>query len=119
MSNTKKVTISLTPEQQEKACSLSKDLFIYGLSSSTDKLMFIYEAINNRKDISAHIFNEVFCEFEDTFYKGKSYKNAIANFKKYIKIAAENKGHKVVALAARNNGIVHGIKNLWSVVYCN
>jgi hypothetical protein len=27
MSNTKKVTISLTPEQQEKARSLSKDLF--------------------------------------------------------------------------------------------
>ena len=27
MSNTKKVTISLTPEQQKKARSLSKDLF--------------------------------------------------------------------------------------------
>lgn len=27
MRNTKKVTISLTPEQQEKARSLSKDLF--------------------------------------------------------------------------------------------
>jgi hypothetical protein len=27
MTNTKKVTISLTPEQQEKARSLSKDLF--------------------------------------------------------------------------------------------
>ena len=27
MSNTKKVTISLTPEQQEKARSLSKELF--------------------------------------------------------------------------------------------
>jgi hypothetical protein len=27
MINTKKVTISLTPEQQEKARSLSKDLF--------------------------------------------------------------------------------------------
>ena len=27
MSNTKKVTISLAPEQQEKARSLSKDLF--------------------------------------------------------------------------------------------
>lgn len=27
MSNTKKVTISLTPEQQEKARTLSKDLF--------------------------------------------------------------------------------------------
>jgi len=27
MSNTKKVTISLTPEQQDKARSLSKDLF--------------------------------------------------------------------------------------------
>ena len=27
MSNTKKVTISLTPEQQEKARYLSKDLF--------------------------------------------------------------------------------------------
>jgi hypothetical protein len=29
MSNTKKVTTSLTPKQQEKARSLSKDLFSY------------------------------------------------------------------------------------------
>jgi uncharacterized protein YoaH (UPF0181 family) len=119
MRNTKKVTISLTHEQQEKACSLSKDLFTSGFSYNTDKLIFIYEAMNNRKEISTHIFNEVFCEFEDTFYKGKKYKNAIANFKKYIKIAAENKGHKIVVLEASNNGIVHGVKNLWSVEYCN
>jgi hypothetical protein len=43
----------------------------------------------------------------------------MANFKKYMKIAAKNKGHRVVILPAINNGIVHGIKNLWSVEYCN
>lgn len=92
---------------------------LQNVSSSTDKLIFLYKAIKNRKEIAAHIFNDVFCEFEDTFYKGKPYKNAMANFKKYMKLAAENKGHKIVVLSAKNNGIVHGIKNLWSIEYCN
>ena len=86
-------------------------------SNSSDKLMFIYQAIKSRREISAHIFNDVFCEFEDTFYKGKPYKNAMSNFKKYMKLAAENKGHNIVVLPARNNGIIHGIKNLWSINY--
>jgi hypothetical protein len=89
------------------------------VSCSTDKLIFIYQAIKARREISAHIFNDVFCEFEETFYKEKSYKNAMSNFKKYMKLAAENKGHNIVVLPARNNGIIHGIKNLWSIEYCN
>lgn len=41
MSNTKKVTISLTPEQQEKARSLSKDLF--GKENISGLLGFLIE----------------------------------------------------------------------------
>lgn len=106
-------------KEQKISDSTNPLLGLGGVSCSTDKLLFLYQAIKHRKEIAAHIFNDVFCEFEDTFYKGKPYKNAMANFKKYMKLATENKGHRVVVLPARNNGIVHGIKNLWSIEYCN
>lgn len=119
MENFKKLT--MYDENIKTTASNSTDplLGLDNVSCSTDKLMFLYEAIKKRKEIAAHIFNDVFAEFEDTFYKGKPYKNAIVNFKKYMKLAAENKGHEVVVLPAKNNGIVHGIKNLWSIRYCN
>ena len=64
------------------------------------------------------IFNDVFCEFEEIFYKGKSYKNAMNNFKKYMKIAAENKSHEIIiAKVNKYETVVHGLKNVWSVLY--
>ena len=77
----------------------------------------MYKAIKERKEISAHIFNSVYCEFEEKFYGGKTYSVAIRNFKKYMKLSAENKGHEIVVLGCYNNGIVHGIRNLWSIRY--
>ena len=47
MSNTKKVTISLTPEQQEKARSFSKDLF--GKENISGFVGFLIERWQNIK----------------------------------------------------------------------
>ena len=115
----KKLLEKLIKDGRCRALAMNANTKLSERPQSADKLIFIYEAIKNRKEIAAHIFNDVFCEFEDAFYKGKPYKNAMANFKKYMKLASENKGHRVVVLPAKNNGIVHGIKNLWSIEYCN
>ena len=86
--------------------------------TSADKLIFFYTTFKNKREISAHIFNDVFCEFEETFYKGKPYKNAMSNFKKYMKIAAENKGHAIiVSNVNKYETVVHGLKSVWSVLY--
>jgi hypothetical protein len=47
MSNTKKVTISLTPEQQEKARFLSKDLF--GKENISGLIVFLIERWEKEK----------------------------------------------------------------------
>lgn len=47
MSNTKKVTISLTPEQQEKARSLSKSLF--GKENISGLIGFLIEQLETKK----------------------------------------------------------------------
>jgi hypothetical protein len=47
--------------------------------TSTDKLIFFYKKINERKEISAHIFNDVFSEFEEIFYKNGKYKSTMDN----------------------------------------
>ena len=87
-------------------------------NNQTDKLIFIYEAMKERKEISAHIFNTVFCEFEELFYKNKPYKNAMANFKKYMRLAAENKGHEVAVLPVNyRENLLHGIRNIWTIKY--
>ena len=89
-------------------------------SASADKLIFFYIKMRDKKEISAHIFNDVFSEFEERFYNGKSYKNAMSNFKKYMKIAAENRGHEIiVSKVNKYETVVHGLKNVWSVQYCH
>jgi len=53
MSNTKKVTISLTPEQQEKARSLSKNLF--GKESISGFVGFLIERWEKEQKTSTKI----------------------------------------------------------------
>ena len=53
MSNTKKVTISLTPEQQEKARSLSKDLF--GKENISGLVGFLIERWEKEQKTSTNI----------------------------------------------------------------
>jgi len=89
-------------------------------STTSDKLTFFYEKMNDKREISAHIFNHVFSEFEERFYSGKLYKNAMYNFKKYMKIAAENRGHEIIiSKVNKYETVVHGLKNVWSVQYCH
>jgi len=89
-------------------------------STSSDKLIFFYKKMSEKREISAHIFNDVFSEFEETFYIGKEYKSAMANFKKYMKITAENRGHEIiVSKVHKYETVVQGLKNVWSVQYCH
>jgi len=53
MSNTKKVTISLTPEQQEKARFLSKDLF--GKENISGLVGFLIERWEKEQNTSANV----------------------------------------------------------------
>ena len=42
----------------------------------------------------------------------------MANFKKWMKIAAENKGHNIIILNVnKKENIIQGIKNVWSIHY--
>ena len=89
-------------------------------STSTDRLIFFYRKMSEKREISAHIFNDVFSEFEETFCKGRKYKSAMVNFKKYMKIASENRGHEIiVSRVNKYETVVHGLKNVWSVQYCH
>lgn len=89
-------------------------------NTPADKLIFFYESFKTKRAVSAHIFNDVFCEFEEKFYNGKSYKTAMANFKRYMKIAAENRGHEIVKIQVNKyETVVQGIRNVWSVLYCH
>lgn len=87
------------------------------MKDSTDKLIFLYEAFNKNRIIEAHIFNDVFTEFQDKFYGGKKYRNAMSNFKKWIKVASENKGHEIIVIPERGTELIHGIRNVWIVKY--
>ena len=53
MSNTKKVTISLTPEQQEKARSLSKDLL--GKENISGLVGFLIERWGKEQKTSTNV----------------------------------------------------------------
>ena len=53
MSKTKKVTISLTPEQQEKARSLSKDLF--GKENISGLIGFLIERWEKEQNTSTNV----------------------------------------------------------------
>ena len=59
MSNTKKVTISLTPEQQEKARSLSKDLF--GKENISGLIGFLIERWGKEQNTSTKLQSENEC----------------------------------------------------------
>ena len=86
--------------------------------TSSDKIIFFYDVFKANREVSTHIFNDVFSEFEERFYNGKSYKNAMSNFKKYMKIAAENRGHEIIVVSVNKyETVVHGLKNVWSVLY--
>ena len=50
MSNTKKVTISLTPEQQEKARSLSK--YLFGKENISGLIGFLIERLEKEQKTS-------------------------------------------------------------------
>ena len=56
MNNTKKVTISLTPEQQEKARFLSKDLF--GKENISGLIVFLIERWENEQKNFHKYLNE-------------------------------------------------------------
>jgi len=104
----------------KKAETANSDLGAVSGSTSADKLIFFYECFKAKRDVSAHIFNDVFSDFEEKFYKGKYYKTTMTNFKKYMNIAAENKGHEVVKIkVSKYETVVQGIRNVWSVLYCH
>lgn len=90
----------------------NKDVF-------AEKLIFFYDAFKNRLDIAGNIWNPVFMGFWDKFYKDeRSNKVVLANFKKYMKIAAENRGHSiVVGRVDQMDRHDFGVRNLWVVVY--
>jgi len=88
------------------------------VSGSTDKLIFFYDVFKNKRHIETQTFNAVFCEYEDKFHKNNKYKTAMADFKKYLKIAVENRCHKLVTHNATQFNGVHGLRSVWSVVYC-
>lgn len=87
------------------------------VGDTTDKLMFFYRAFKNKRDVTAQIFNDVFCEFEELFYPNGNYTATMANFKKYMEKAAKNRGYKVAKMPVRGNEVVHGMRTLWTVVY--
>lgn len=92
--------------------------FITDVSCSTDKLIFLYQAIKNRRHIAAFHWNDVFCEYCDLFYKNKPHNTALQNFKKWMKVAAENKGHKVVVgIADQIDRVDFGMRRIWSIEY--
>lgn len=90
---------------------------VASVSSCTDKLIFFYDVFKNKRHIETQIFNDVFCEYEEKFHKNNKYKTAMADFKKWLKVATENRAHRIVTHNATQNHIVHGLRSTWSVVY--
>jgi SUMO ligase MMS21 Smc5/6 complex component len=88
-----------------------------GVSGSTIKLMFFYDVFKKKRDIETQIFNDVFCEYEEKFHLKNNYKTAMADFKKYLKLAAENKGYEITIHNATQFNAVHGLRTVWSVKY--
>ena len=89
------------------------------VSRSADKLIFFYEVFKNKRYIESQTFNDVFCEYEEKFHKKNKYKTTMADFKKYLKIATENRGHRIATHNATQFNGVHGLKSVWSVEYCH
>lgn len=93
------------------------------VSGSTAKMQFFDEAIKAKRHIAAFHFNDVFLEFADKFYLGKSHKTTIANFKKWMQRAANHHGLKiVVAKVDQVDRVDFGVRNIWSIPdteYCH
>ena len=92
---------------------------ISGISGSTlTKMEFICAAIDQRRDIAAFHFNDVFCEFCDIFYKGESFKKPLVNFKKWMQRAADFKRVKVTkARVDHIDRYTFGVRNIWAITY--
>ena len=95
-----------------------KPLRIYGVGNSTDIIMYFDQCIRQKRDIAAFHFNDVFCEFEDLFYKDKSYKTAMASFKKWMRYSADKHGLTIVKGKADHiDRHDFGVRVIWTMVY--
>ena len=88
-------------------------------SNFTDKLIFFYDAFKKKRNIETQIFNDVFCEYEDKFHKNNKYKTAMTDFKKWLKIAVENRGYLIKTHNATQFNGVHRMRIVWVVDYCH
>lgn len=93
------------------------------VSGSTAKMQFFSDAIKAKRHIAAFHFNDVFLEFADRFYLGKSHKITIANFKKWMQRAANYHGLKIVVVKVDQvDRVDFGVRNIWSILdteYCH
>lgn len=107
----------------EKVTKEKCNLPIFRVGGSTAKMQFFDEAIKAKRHIAAFHFNDVFLEFADKFYLGKSHKVTIANFKKWMQRAADHHGLKiVVANVDKVDRFDFGVRNIWSIPdaeYCH
>lgn len=102
--------VNVNKPQNQQSCQTS-------VSGSTNKLLFFYTVFKNKREIETQIFNGVFCEYEEKFHLKNTYKTAMADFKKYLKLATENKGHEITIHNATQFNGVHGLRTVWSVKY--
>ena len=84
--------------------------------SISAKMQFFDEAIKDKRHIAAFHFNDVFLEFADKFYPGKTHKVTINNFKRWMKRAAIKHNLKIViAKVDHVDRVDFGIRNIWSI----
>ena len=57
-----------------------KQLHYFSRVTSTDIIIFFDQCVRQKRDISAFHFNNVYNEFSDLFYRGKSYKTTMSSF---------------------------------------
>lgn len=89
-------------------------------NNPADKLIFFYRAFDRQELIEAQPYNPIFQAYDQTFYgnrKYRTYEALMRNFKKYMKLAAENRGHSVVVVPMYGDILLHGIRNMWMIKY--
>lgn len=80
------------------------------------KINFIETAILQKKEIAAFHLNDVFCEYADMFYKNKSYKITLLDFKKTLKIICKNKNYKIIISKVDPvDSVVFNVRNIWTL----
>lgn len=83
-----------------------------------EKMRFFSDAIKAKRHIAAFHFNDVFLEFSDKFYYEKGNKVTIANFKKWMRRAADHYGHRIAkGKADQIDRHDFGIRNVWTIIY--